>query len=667
MKKTSIFLGLVTMSLFASAQAPVRMSLFEEFTGENCGPCASTNPALNITLTNNAAKVIALKWQVPIPSAPTATWSLYKTNQAEIDWRYRSTANGGYGYPSQTTQTNAITSGVNSAPSGRLDGQHQWTFGLTSDHPFYMSAAGINSAQAQPTNFSIAMSPVWSNTYTSAAVTVTITAAASYTSVGNMMFRLCLVERMINFATAPGSNGEKDFEDVVRKSYPTTITGTAVTSMGTAINNTWTAGQTQTFVVNCVIPNYIIDLGQMAFVGFIQDDGNRRVLNAARTAQPQIPNEAKAMSVAFTNSVVCSSTIAPTATLKNNGSNPITSMTVTPYMNLVPGTPVVWTGNLAVGASTTINMGSESIINGTNTYSINISGVSGGDIVPSNNGTSKYFFNTASYAAVPVAEGFVAATFPPAGWAFFNPTGAKWGWERSTSAGGFGTSSEATRVFINWTAVGGTHDLYLPGTSLTGTTNPMIKFDLSYTQIASGDNDRLEVWVSTNCGASWTSVWFNQGNAMATTPVNNSNLNIPTANQWSLVTVPLTSYANSAGILVRFTATSDQGNVIWLDNINLMQNPATGITSVKNTENAFEVFPNPASNEVNVSITSANAGSSQINITNALGQVVVEKAVSLNAGSNTILIDTKSLASGIYYVTYGSDKGTETKKLTITK
>src|SRR4051812_42095447 len=103
MKKTSIILGLVTMGLFASAQ--VRISLFEEFTGENCGPCASTNPNLNITLAANAANVIALKWQVPIPSAPSATWSLYQTNIQEINWRYRSTALGAYGYPSQDTPT----------------------------------------------------------------------------------------------------------------------------------------------------------------------------------------------------------------------------------------------------------------------------------------------------------------------------------------------------------------------------------------------------------------------------------------------------------------------------------------------------------------------------------------------------------------------------------
>jgi hypothetical protein len=87
-----------------------------------------------------------------------------------------------------------------------------------------------------------------------------------------------LVERKINFLVAPGTNGEKDFEDVVRKSYPTL-------QAGTSLPTTWTAGQTQTFTVACAIPSYIVDKSQMAFVGFIQDDGNKKVLQAERTAQ----------------------------------------------------------------------------------------------------------------------------------------------------------------------------------------------------------------------------------------------------------------------------------------------------------------------------------------------------------------------------------------------
>src|SRR5947207_6199043 len=99
--KKNLFAGLMLAGLFATAQSP-RLSLFEEFTGETCPPCAATNPGLNSTLLSatNATKIVAIKWQVPIPSAPSNTWSLYKTNKAEIDWRYIAPSSG-YEYASQ--------------------------------------------------------------------------------------------------------------------------------------------------------------------------------------------------------------------------------------------------------------------------------------------------------------------------------------------------------------------------------------------------------------------------------------------------------------------------------------------------------------------------------------------------------------------------------------
>src|SRR4051812_45822498 len=99
MKKNLLFLNLFFITIGSFAQTP-RLSLFEEFTGENCAPCAVANPNINATMTKPSSikRVVALKWQVPIPSAPSATWSLYQTNKTEIDWRFKSTASGGYGY-----------------------------------------------------------------------------------------------------------------------------------------------------------------------------------------------------------------------------------------------------------------------------------------------------------------------------------------------------------------------------------------------------------------------------------------------------------------------------------------------------------------------------------------------------------------------------------------
>ena len=126
MKKITLSFSLLISSLTVFSQTP-RLSLYEELTGENCPPCASTNPGLNLILASptNTPKIVAIKWQAPIPSAPSNTWSLYQTNKVEIDWRWKTLASGGYGY----------TPAINSAPSSKIDGQEASVFGASSGHP----------------------------------------------------------------------------------------------------------------------------------------------------------------------------------------------------------------------------------------------------------------------------------------------------------------------------------------------------------------------------------------------------------------------------------------------------------------------------------------------------------------------------------------------------
>lgn len=652
MKRTSILFGLLAMGLSASAQAPVRMTLYEEFTGETCPPCAATNPGLDAILAANATKVIALKWQVPIPSAPTNTWSLYQTNKTEIDWRYSGT---GYNYPSQNTPTNSITNGINSAPSGRFDGRHQWEFGATSDHPGYVSAAVINSAQAQATPFSINIATNYDANFNNCAVTVTVTAASSFTANGNLIFRLCLVERKIEFATQPGTNGEKIFHDVVRKSFPTI-------QSGTALNNTWAASQVQTFTVNCAIPSYIVDKSQMAFVGFIQDDGNKRVWQAARSAQASIPNDVKLTSVDVP-AYVCAANITPSINITNQGPNAITAMTIIPTIDGTPQTPFTWTGSLASAANTIITLGSYPATSGNHTVNVNIASVSGGDVNTANNAKTTNIALIQTYLAAPVTESFAATAFPPTNWFMINADqGASW----SRSTAGLNGAGSARYNFFNNSTIGDVDELFVRPTNFTGVSAPLLTFDVAYAQYQN-ENDQLDVSVSTDCGATWTNVFSKAGSVLATVPAQTGAFTPASNNQWrnEVVTLP-SAVANNESVLIKFTAQSDYGNMLYVDNINIAQST----TDIK-TRNAdlFNVvmYPNPASDFSNLDVTSKEAVNANITVYNTLGQVVLVKSVDLNKGYNHIELDTKAFASGVYNVVLSSDNFNSVNKLNVTK
>ena len=646
MKKSTLSFCFLITCLAVFSQTP-RLSLYEEFTGENCPPCASANPPLNLLLASptNTPKIVAIKWQVPIPSAPSNTWSLYQTNKVEIDWRWKTLASGGYGY----------TPAINSAPSSKIDGQEASVFGASSGHPANLNNNVISSAAAVPSEFSINMTRAWNQAYSAVNLTVNIQATQSFSATGNLIFRLVMIERHVHFVTAPGTNGEKDFEDVAVKSFPTLQNGTPMTA------GTWSVGQTQTFTINCPLPSYIRDKSEIAFVGFIQDDGNQKVAQAGLANSEGLSNDAKAVS-AFVPNLSCTNTIAPDVTIKNNGNNGITNFTITPYIDGIIKPIFSWSGNLAVGASTTMAIGSISVSGGSHTFSYNISAVSGTDNNIVNNSATTKFVTISNYQTTPIVEGFTS-TFPPLNWSTFNATSGP-SWVKSTSCGGFGLSSESTKMDFYTYAAGTINELILPPINLAGVITPTLTFDLAYATYAT-EADKLEVFVSDDCGDNWTNVYDKSGTNLNTAPPTTSPF-VPSAAQWRNESVNLFGYSNPS-ILLKFVATSAYGNNLYIDNVNLSQLNPVGVFSTPLSNINIEVFPNPTSGDVNLTVNSINNSNYRINLINSLGQVIFEKNFNFSIGINNIQIETKQYPEGIYNVVLESNNTKTTKKITIIK
>jgi len=648
MKKNLLAFGIVMSAMIASAQTP-RMSLVEEFTGETCPPCASYNPAFNnlLNTANSQAKVIPIKWQVPIPSAPTKTWSLYQTNKTEINWRYST-----YGY------------GINSAPSVRIDGQMPTVFGAAGQNITQMNANVFNTAQSYTSAFSITMNRAW-NPSGAIDLTVSIVATAPFTSVGNLIFRTVMVERLIQFSVQPGTNGEKDFEDVAIKSYGTNASTGLQT--GVAMASSWTIGQTQTFTLSCMPPSYVRKKSEIAFVGFIQDDGDRKVAQAVRADKQALPDDAKALAANLP--LTCGSTIAPSVDIQNLGLNAITAMTITPYVDGVASSNITtWTGNLAPTAS--LNLALNSInaptTSGSHTFSYNISALNNFDVDPTNNGANATFMVASNFIGTPVAEGFSATAFPPTGWASINNDNGS-AWSRVTNAGGFQIAPlhGIKYDFYNNNAIGDQDELFLPPINLTGG-DPTLSFEWSYAQRTNSSNDKLDIYLSDNCGATWTNVFSTAGSAMATSAAITTAYTPADVSEWMSQSLTLTGW-NKPNVVCKFVTTNDKGNNLYLDNINLSQSTGTGIKNI--TSNGFDVnvYPNPSNEVANISISSEKVGVAKIAVLNTIGQVVFEKQVNLNIGTTTSHVNVSNLAAGVYNVSIEANNSRVINKLTVTK
>ena len=77
------------------------------------------------------------------------------------------------------------------------------------------------------------------------------------------------------------------------------------------------------------------------------------------------------------------------------------------------------------------------------------------------------------------------------------------------------------------------------------------------------------------------------------------------------------------------------------------------------------VYPNPATDVLNIEVNASQASEMSITVFNLMGQKVMDKNVTLNTGINTPSISTSSLTSGIYFVTVKANGFENTMKFIV--
>jgi hypothetical protein len=78
----------------------------------------------------------------------------------------------------------------------------------------------------------------------------------------------------------------------------------------------------------------------------------------------------------------------------------------------------------------------------------------------------------------------------------------------------------------------------------------------------------------------------------------------------------------------------------------------SSVVQLKNTASDFEVgnIVNPFANNLSVSVSMINGGHVNIELTDMSGKIVKSTKQLVHAGTNSIQIDTQSLASGVYTI-----------------
>ena len=288
--------------------------------------------------------------------------------------------------------------------------------------------------------------------------------------------------------------------------------------------------------------------------------------------------DAQMMAVLSPTGTACIGPVNPQVTIKNNGTTTLTSANI--IYRIDAGAPVSlnWTGSLASGASTNVNLATFSTTAGTHSFTARISSPNGGSDQNALNDslTVSFTLNSVTPTALPIAQGF-ESTFVPAGWQLGNPDGAM-SWAKSNTVG-FNSTASAWMNNFAYNGAGQLDYLISPTFSLTGQSSGSISFDVAYARYSNSYSDGLKVEISNDCGATWTEIYNKTGGTLATAP-NTTSPFVPTASQWRSENIDLTPYANQAALQIRFVGVCGYGNNLYLDNINIQSGaPAAPVAS----------------------------------------------------------------------------------------
>lgn len=610
MKKALLFFGV--FSAFGVTYSQQRLVLAESFSQASCGPCAAQNPALTTLLNANTTKIVAVKYQVSWPGYDP----MYNHNPTEID-------------------TRVSYYGINGVPDRVMDGTNM-----------DVTQGAIDSRYAVASPVSMTITHNIDPGFATADITVTITAPAVWNPT-NTVLQLAMVEKDIIFASAPGSNGETGFHNVMRKMLPGT-SGSAVVA-----SNFSSPGGTQTFTFTDVaIPSYIYDLGELSFVAWIQDNTTKEVHQAGVSLPVVLDDYAVVQSLSVPSTYSCATDLSgATAVLSNDGATAITSATVNYQIDGGTVQTAPFSGNIAPGGTTNFAIPTTASPSGSHTLTSYLTNINGsGSSSPIGTATTTFANISDPGTTGNFSQNFTSSAFPYTNYHIASTTGDNW--VRSTANTG-------CIKYDNYTfAAGKKGDTYIAPIDMTSISSANMTFDVAYRQYQA-ENDKLEVFVSSDCGATWTSVYSKQGTTLSTGAAQTAGFTPAASSDWRNETVSLASYASASKLHIKFTATSQYGNNLYVDNINIA---AAGVNELNQV--GMDVYPNPASDVVNVKFE-GKGGNYEIAITDLAGRTISTQSVTNAEGAQNVAISVNDLKAGNYIVTVKTEGAVSTQKVVV--
>lgn len=239
-------------------------------------------------------------------------------------------------------------------------------------------------------------------------------------------------------------------------------------------------------------------------------------------------------------------------------------------------------------------------------------------------------------------------------------------------------TTHAWQISNQVSGASGSHALMLPNRSLSEgdlsevwsqpidlsntNTEVTLTFKYAYARRNSGNSEKLMLWVSNNCGETW-SLRKILSNTFETAPFTNSYWFPSSASHWETVVVDNISQSHLvSNFKFKFVFESDGGNNVFIDDINIIGPNTTSVDDL-DISNDLTVFPNPVSSHINLAISGDNSYSFDLRLINSLGQTVLsESSVRFSGGTEQYSLDAGALSTGVYMLAIETHDGKRAMK-----
>jgi len=340
--------------------------------------------------------------------------------------------------------------------------------------------------------------------------------------------------------------------------------------------------------------------------------------------------------------VVCITDPAPEVTVKNLGSQAITSFKISSTVNGTVNSQSFKSISIVPGDELTVTLNKLALSAGSNTVRFELSDPNSSPDARTDNDILelKCVVNSAQ-RGIPLREKF-EGDFTST-WTMVSQGNQKNYSTATTNTPDF----EKSILYPGFTNTNRGEEAWLvsPVLDISRTSKASMFFDLSYAERSTG-NERLRVLASKDCGVTFPTILFDQAGDSFSSGSTSTAWN-PDPQGWKNQFVYLDDLIGEDNARLAFIVTNDNGNNLYLDNIEFFidddQSPVT-ITSL------YKVYPSSTStSSFDITFNLPEKEDAHLQIYNLMGQIIVDNLLpeTLN---QTYTVDFGAQASGLYIV-----------------